>query len=451
MLSFRSRTDYFEQACAVIDDPQVEIVSFDIFDTLLVRPVLEPIDLFHVIAQKAEKVNLTTDFLAVRRRAEQQARQQMKLSDPFREEPTLVAIYESFGDIAALSPQCIHELMVLELEAERKYLSTRKPLAELYQYALEKGKRIVAASDSYFSPEFIGEQAERNGFGDIDKLYVSSQAGRTKASGNLFSLMLDDLKVAPHKILHIGDNLKSDYKQPRRHGLKALHIPRAVWLFFTQSVNIDLWAEDDFVLTPDYRLMLGMVINRRFDSLQTDKWQADSRFNGDPELFGYLGLGPVFYAGAQNPPTSSRASIAELLQGASPKATQKANISEASSALRKGVSRFLADMEQCFANPLEISPRQALAPLMRMLDTPFAVDARMFDGLSVSSIFRNTCNKHRQGLSLDRRAELILLRPLLSPNPYLRLIHAAPEFFQNTKHPLLRTYSLWRRQRADLS
>ena len=55
--------------CELVAQDNIDVVSFDIFDTLLVRPVMNPKDVFYLIAQKLDE-KLGIDFLSMRWNAE---------------------------------------------------------------------------------------------------------------------------------------------------------------------------------------------------------------------------------------------------------------------------------------------------------------------------------------------------------------------------------------------
>ena len=59
---------------------------------------------------------------------------------------------------------------------------------------------------------------------DIESVpvYVSSEFGLTKRSGNLFKKVLEEEKIEKTgSVLHIGDNLISDYIMPKHAGMKS--------------------------------------------------------------------------------------------------------------------------------------------------------------------------------------------------------------------------------------
>ena len=101
-----------------IDNAQV--ISFDIFDTLLLRPYVKPVDLFLHI----EKIFGVENFKNIRIEAEKQARK--KYSQ--HEDINIHQIYECM-------PTELANLKNEEINFEKKVLTVNKNLKEIYDYA----------------------------------------------------------------------------------------------------------------------------------------------------------------------------------------------------------------------------------------------------------------------------------------------------------------------------
>lgn len=185
---------------------EVDVVSFDVFDTLLLRHHYSPADVF-------AHLDLGGSLLPPRLRriaAERLAR----LWYRHQEDVTLDQIYRFLG------PEASQEIRE-ELRA-----SYRNPdAAELYDYAKSKGKRLIAISDMYLPETAVSALLKDAGYDDLEKVYVSSFSLATKASGKLFQQVLSDLKTPSERILHIGDNWWSDKIRPEGAGLKSIHLP----------------------------------------------------------------------------------------------------------------------------------------------------------------------------------------------------------------------------------
>lgn len=206
---------FVEKAKKLIDTH--DIISFDIFDTLLLRPYLRPTDLFVHL----EKLNHLPGFEARRRAAERQANHKHRDG----EEITLDEIYaELSGKDVALKDQ--------ELALERQTLQPNPELQTVFNYAKQRGKRIIIVSDMYLPADFLEQVLQEKGFCGFEKLYVSNGPRKQKGSGKLYHYVQQDLKVDPATILHMGDNRRSDVRRAKKAGWHALHYVAAREQYF---------------------------------------------------------------------------------------------------------------------------------------------------------------------------------------------------------------------------
>ena len=184
-----------------------DIVSFDIFDTLLKRNVKKPTDVIEYI----EKKNNKTGFCEQRIAAEKRARAKKN------------GVEVMLSDIYAEMP---YDFSSEELKAEGELLIANDWILPVYKYAL-KSKRVIITSDMYLPEEFICQILEREGLGGYEKLYLSSSVGKTKHSGDLFEQIISELGKG-NRLIHIGDSYRSDFEVPKKHGVDAIHIPTKI-------------------------------------------------------------------------------------------------------------------------------------------------------------------------------------------------------------------------------
>ena len=193
--------------------PDVRAVSFDVFDTLLVRTLHEPENLFDLMGHRLEDPG----FPDQRRLAQTQGFKQMAREG--RKELTLADIYdnlphEQFG-AAVLSE--------LEQALEHQVLRVNPEVLQLFQRAQQHGKTLVLTSDMYLPQSFFETLCSRHAL-EFDHLFVSSDCNCTKRDdGELFNLVKLRLGLAGEHILHIGDNPLGDVKRAREKGLRTLH------------------------------------------------------------------------------------------------------------------------------------------------------------------------------------------------------------------------------------
>ncbi len=198
---------------------KTQYVSFDIFDTLLVRPCINPKDIFVLLAQKYNsKYNI--DFLNMRINAENDC----KISNA-----NIYEIYNFIQKKYNLSDEIKTILLNEEIELEYNLLSVRQDTKEFYDTALNNGKKIIAVSDMYLPANILDKILKKNGFNNIQKIYVSNEYKARKDDGELYDIVINDLQT--NKILHIGDNYNSDYISPLKKNISAVFYPKTTEIF----------------------------------------------------------------------------------------------------------------------------------------------------------------------------------------------------------------------------
>ncbi|MFW7266469.1 HAD family hydrolase [Gluconacetobacter sp. Hr-1-5] len=198
----------------------VDIVSFDVFDTLLVRPVFQPTDVFLFM----ERQTGIAGFHDARIIAEQDARSAMYAASKTNE-VTLSQIYDALQIRGkSLTAGGKAELMGREIEIEAAFLTRSPRVGALYDLAVSMGKTIIAISDMYHSSAVIGRFLAQNGF-RADRIFVSCEHHASKHEGDLYGIAAREMKVAPGQILHFGDNFHSDGSAALEAGVAGYFLP----------------------------------------------------------------------------------------------------------------------------------------------------------------------------------------------------------------------------------
>ena len=184
-------------------------ISFDIYDTLLLRPYVKPRDLFKHI----EKFSNAPGFANARIRAEHLAR------DKWSGETTFANIYET------IDPKYAH-LKRTELEFEMCAFCL--PEVRDAFNALCKKREVYLISDMYLPKRYLEHLLKLCGLEGYTDLYVSCEHNCSKGSGKLFKRMLAEKRIHPDDIIHFGDNIHSDYRVPRSLGIYCANIRRPI-------------------------------------------------------------------------------------------------------------------------------------------------------------------------------------------------------------------------------
>jgi HAD superfamily hydrolase (TIGR01549 family) len=298
-----------------ICDRNTEVVSFDIFDTLVYRPFWDPTGLFYLLGIYVDDVLHAGDMLSfrdVRMSAEKRAREIGKISHSSWEDITLDNIYDVIQDWLGISQEERQQIEDKEIELELKYCHPRRYAKELFDMCRAIGKRVVITSDMYLPKAAIEEILEHCGYSGYEKLYLSSEVKLGKWSGNLYTHLCKDLGVTAAHVLHIGDTLPSDVKMAKKMGLQSFHFPKAVDRFMNtvpQMYGGELFIKvygSPLVMRDGWQFMrffglqclLATAANEVFSNPYV-QFHPETDFNADPNVIGTFALGMHMFAVAQ--------------------------------------------------------------------------------------------------------------------------------------------------------
>lgn len=179
-----------------------DVISFDIFDTLIKRYVEKPSDIFYLSAKEVfDDIEKCEKFRAERVKAEQKARRLLK-----KKEIDLDDIYSYIDDTEFK----IDVLKAKEIETEIKLCYPNHAMIKIYNYARRIGKKIIIISDMYLPKNVITEMLNQCGIFNYDKLYVSCEYNCNKLTGKLFKYVLLENHFNGKQVIHFGDSIKAD-------------------------------------------------------------------------------------------------------------------------------------------------------------------------------------------------------------------------------------------------
>lgn len=198
-----------------------DVISFDIFDTLILRGFSQPQDLFYYVGSKLPIL----DFARIRMEMEGRARQEFHEREGSYE-IGLCDIWHMLEREVGLDAE---NGMMLEKEAELKFCFANPFMKQVYDEMLKAGKKIVITSDMYLDSIFLRELLEKCGYKGFEKIFVSFEYKKNKYEGTLYDVVKewiyesDDKKNV--KIAHVGDNLKSDVEMAKKSGIDSFYYP----------------------------------------------------------------------------------------------------------------------------------------------------------------------------------------------------------------------------------
>lgn len=261
-----------------------EVVSFDIFDTLLMRQVARPENVFDLVeARTRSSLGSDRAFKSERAAAERTVGEACCA-------PTIEAIYRELAQRLALNADETADLMATEIAVETQVLVRRETMVKLFEEAVAAGKPVYLLSDMYLGREILSRILEAKGIYGYRELIVSCDVGRTKRSGELFSWFRD--RVGCGKLLHIGDDPVADRETPRQLGFKTFAVASGYEMLLISPFARLLSR----VASPSDALALGLVVARAFnDPFLFHRTEGRLRVEAGDDL-GYLGYGVMVTA-----------------------------------------------------------------------------------------------------------------------------------------------------------
>ncbi|MGW8462008.1 hypothetical protein [Pseudomonas sp. CLCA07] len=269
------------------------VISFDVFDTLVSRSCYFPTDVFSFMEGEARKAtngkvrNFRSNRLAAEKKTRESANTLLN-----RQEVTTNDIYLELQRVYELTDSERDELLKLELSREYDLSVRRDAGWAMFQYAKKLGKEIIAISDMTHEHSFICSLLEKSQYTGITKVFVSSQFGLRKHEGELYSHVINDLKVSASDVLHIGDNIKGDLESSTARGLMGYHIPRAS-VHLERAAGYTHFIEELKSTKTEFDSHLFSIISRNYFDRSAEEITPKTLFNGNAFNLGFCGLGPA--------------------------------------------------------------------------------------------------------------------------------------------------------------
>jgi FMN phosphatase YigB (HAD superfamily) len=265
-----------------------DVVSIDVFDTLISRLVLNPEAVHVVVAREAfDDEQRRTGWPPARLFAEHRAR-----ASATRPDVRLTEIYSHVPAIATGVNAA--SLQAKELATELRLARPTRRGQALWKAAHAAGKSIVIATDIYLPRTFIEELLRSCGYDGWSALYVSGDDGTAKYDGTTFARLAGDF--AGRRVLHIGDNLRSDVAAAKASGVEALHLRRPLERSRVESTRAARYIDRRLRRRPDDVTALQQSI---LGSL-TESWLDNGVAPRTPlEQIGYRVLGPALVGFSQ--------------------------------------------------------------------------------------------------------------------------------------------------------
>lgn len=210
------------------------LYSFDIFDTLICRTEVNPVSVFYAVQEKMRQSELdfdeyfTQNYPKIRQSAESVVRFNYKKTTFERNthylEINFNLIFEQLERVYHLNKKQVQFLKDQEIAIE---LNSVRPVSEMIDrlFQLHKeGNDIILVSDMYLDKAVIQNMLAKVNPDLLQfPLYLSSDLGVQKSTGDLYKHIFFDLNYQYKQWFHFGDNMVADHNVAKSLGIQPIH------------------------------------------------------------------------------------------------------------------------------------------------------------------------------------------------------------------------------------
>lgn len=234
-----------------------DIISFDIFDTLITRTIYDPDNIFQLMQEKIKDIKLKDTIFNMRKNAEKSAMEKL------HKDVNIDEIYFELGNLYGYDEKTINAIKGLEVELEYKLITPRKDMVEVLEKLVKENKKVILISDMYLNKNIIEKLLSKCGYNrekHYHKIYVSNEKNKRKDTGTMWEYIKKIYNGM--KFIHVGDNIESDYNVPVSYGLKAMKInnPRVQFKNTDYFLNFKQFIDKK---TVGDSIFLGYIINEQ--------------------------------------------------------------------------------------------------------------------------------------------------------------------------------------------
>ncbi len=210
----------------------VECVTLDIFDTLLLRNEESELSKFYRIAQKQEKklkdelsVECSADDLMLARISATRTCYKARPALAGCREGSIDLIYKIASRTLGFESSDIVEFLVsCELEVECDSLLLNSGLVDAVRFLWPEAK-LGLISDMYLHSSQLEYILNRFDFVNYDFMYSSADTIVSKHSALIFDYVAKNEKLNFNNWVHLGDAIVGDFQSPQNKGIVGVHLP----------------------------------------------------------------------------------------------------------------------------------------------------------------------------------------------------------------------------------
>ncbi len=263
--------------------------SFDVYDTLITRNTATPQGIFAImqeeLALRSELYSLpeyiVTNFYELRIHSENLAR--LNNESNGIEEVSLEDIYCAMAMTGCVSAEDQKLLCELERRTEIDNTIAIEENIDKVKKLISQGEEVILISDMYLDVKTLRTiLINANEVFKELQLFVSSEYGKRKTSGNLYRLINRIKGVDYTQWIHMGDNMYQDIEVPMSLGIKVIHYPVGKLLPLEDRL-LQYYGNNR-----NLQLSIGAAKNiRRANPLHTTAGKMGCSFSG-PIIYSYV-------------------------------------------------------------------------------------------------------------------------------------------------------------------
>ena len=259
-----------------------DVISFDLFDTLVMRKTLFNDDVVEYVNRRLMESGIVLkDFCNKRLGSEKELSRNMA--------PTLTDIYQNVlqkTDIDGMKDISAEELADLEWNIDFELLVPRKEICDIFKRTVKSAKKVYIITDTYYSKNQLEQLLKKCGITEYADILSSSDYQQSKAQG-LYKYIQS--REGIKKYLHIGDDIMSDIESAGKCGFETYRVYSGLDLL--EEVGSLGFTEHIHSLSD--HLKVGMFLAIIFNSpFQFEREENDIEIRTAYDI-GYLFCAPV--------------------------------------------------------------------------------------------------------------------------------------------------------------
>ena len=249
-----------------------DVVSFDIYDTLITRKIAEPKQLFKLVQASASvKAMDVPNFSSDRVEAEKILIKNVGYGYD------LEKIYEILKEKFNYSSQQLELLKQLELSFEIELATPRKTVVDILNSLVQMGREVILVSDMYLSKKTIKTILQKCGIPSNVPLFLSNEYNASKIEGDLWTIVKE--AYPSMTVVHLGDDLIGDNRRAIQKGISkhSILIKKPFESFLNSSFGQTIMNNFDRNNIGDL-ILLGLLVS----SLHNDPWPQEDLLGVPP-------------------------------------------------------------------------------------------------------------------------------------------------------------------------